>query len=56
MEVPQNLLEEQFADLLIQLSFISQDLTVTMSIVVQTEFNDKTGTLDVKEAKYYFGR
>lgn len=55
MEVPQKLLEEQFSDLLIQLSFISQDLAITMSIVVQTQFNDKTGNLAVKKVEDYFG-
>lgn len=51
----QKLLEEQFADL-IQLSFISQDLVITMSTAVQTQFSDKSSSLAVKKVEDYFGR
>lgn len=56
VEMTQKLLEEQFADLLIQLSFVSQDLVITMSTAVQTQFSYKSSSLAVKKVEDYFGR
>lgn len=52
MEMTQKPLEEQFADLLIQLSFIFQDLVITMSFSVQTQFSNKTCSLAEKKKKW----
>lgn len=56
MGMTQKLLEEQFADLLIELSFIFQDLVITMSFVLQTQFGNKSCILAVKKVEDYFGR
>lgn len=56
MGMTQKLLGEQFADLLVQMSFIFQDLVITMSFVVQTQFSSKSCSLAVKKVEDYFGR
>lgn len=55
MGMTQRLLEEQFADLLMELSFIFQDLIITMNFVLQTQFSKRSCSLSVKKADY-FGR